>query len=100
MKEYEALRQQNLLITKKQYKILIIKVLISLILPALICIGGLFMMVFTSESTLFFCGLTLFCLGGVILVFMAYLVIDEFTPTILLYRHYKKHPEDFEDEID
>lgn len=100
MKEDETLRQQNILIIKKRYRILLVKMLISLILPAIVCIGGLFMMIFASESSLLFIGLALMCLGAAILIFMGIYFVEEYSAKLQTYRRYIKRSEDFDGELD
>ena len=100
MNEKEYLEKIGDLITEMQYKIIIIKMCIILTVSSLICLGGMaVMMIFESNRTSFWIGLALFLFGTFLLIFDAFFLRDEYSEKIHLYRHYKKHPEYFDSNV-
>lgn len=99
MKEKEYLNQLGFLITETQYKTIILKMCIILTVSVLICLGGMILMLVTSSRTLLIIGLIIFVLGGFLLIFDTFFLVIKYAAKIQLYRHYKKHPEDFETDL-
>lgn len=100
MKEKEYLSQLGFLITKTQYKTILLKICVILTISVLVCLSGMILMLATSNRTLLFIGLIIFVLGGFLLIFDSFFLVIKYAAKIQLYRHYKKHPEDFETDVE
>ena len=100
MKEEEYLRHNSILITDKQYKLIIIKIVILLTISIIICLSGFtVMMIFEGRKALFVTGLTMFAISPLLFIFDIFFIMTRYAAKLQLYRHYKKYPKDFESEI-
>ncbi|MBS1416524.1 MAG: hypothetical protein HPY94_05255 [Clostridia bacterium] len=99
MNEAEWMKKQGQLLTKKQYFKLLIFVIgfIAISLISVIAGGGVIAMLAQNESV-FIVG---FVIGviGFILFLISLIVAFKNWPKIMLYRHYQKYPEDFDNDI-
>ncbi len=99
MREVDYLRQNNILITSKQYKLILIKIVLMLIIFTTICIGGGLLMILACSEGLVLTGLILFLIGIILLVFSYFYIMIKYASKIQLYRHYKKFPDDYNAEV-
>lgn len=99
MNEKEHLRQLGFLVSEKQYKKILIILYTTLIITALVGFSGMLIMLLSSSRTLLLVGLAIFASGGILLGFESFFLVIKYAAKIQLYRHYKKHPEDFETDV-
>ena len=100
MQELKYLKQKEILITDKQYKIILVKISIIMTISGIICLGGMaVMMIFENNRTLFIIGLSMFAISPCLFIFDVFFIMTKYAAKIQLYRHYKKYPQDFESEI-
>ena len=101
MNDIEELRKSGLLLTDKQYKKLLAVALIMVILPnAFVLTGGLLAIFATDFSKygfeIFISGMVLAGVNFVIMLFNLFYIWVQILPRLNLYRDYKKHPQDYE----
>ncbi len=99
MKEIDFLKQKNILITQKQFRIIIIKMCVIFLITMIITIVGILLMVITSKAELFYIGLALFVGGGILFVIDFFFIMIRYSAKVQFYLHYKKYPEDFDNDI-
>lgn len=98
MTEKELMQKEGRLFTDKQYRKCLCLIIGALVVSGLIGLsGGIFAIVSTTATNVIIGGVVL--LVGVVLLLISTIFAFKYAGKIQLYRHYKKHPEDFENEV-
>lgn len=99
MREIDYLKQNNILITTKQYKAIITKIFLMLIIFTIVIMAGVILMIVEFSEVIFFTGLILLLIGIALLIFSYFYIMFKYAAKIQLYRHYKKFPDDYNGDI-
>ena len=93
MNELEWLRKRGVLITKKQYKILLLKMYFLVIMSCLITLSGMAIMIFSEKESLIIAGVSIFIAGFIFMIFCFFYVMCRYAVKLQTYRDFKKRPE-------
>lgn len=98
MNDTEEFQTKDILITKKQYKKLIVKMIVMITVPCVFVLIGGILAILASDMPKF--GYEVFISGGVlfgvsflIMLFNLFYSMLKYMPKLYLYRELKKHPE-------
>ena len=98
MREEDMMRKDKQLFTEKQYKKCLFVVISILSLSSLIMLVGIIVTLVTDVPKTIITGVIIGAIGFVLLMVSVVITLRQ-AGKIQLYRHYKKHPEEFENEI-
>lgn len=98
MNEAEWMKKQGQLLTKKQYLKLLIFVIGFIAISLISVIAGGVIAMLAQKESVFIVGFVIGAIGF-ILFLISLIVAFKNWPKIMLYRHYQKYPEDFDNDI-
>lgn len=98
MNEAEWMKKQGQLLTKKQYLKLLIFVIGFIAISLISVIAGGVIAMLAQKESVFIVGFVIGAMGF-ILFLISLIVAFKNWPKIMLYRHYQKYPEDFDNDI-
>ncbi|MGI6280231.1 MAG: hypothetical protein ACOYJS_06715 [Acutalibacteraceae bacterium] len=99
MTEADLMRKEGQLFTEKQYRKCFSLIVISLVVSGLITLTGAIIAIATTVANIVIVGIVIGAIGFTMLM-ICLVFVFRYSAKIQLYRHYKKHPEDFEKEIE
>ena len=92
------MKKQGQLLTKKQYLKLLIFVIGFIAISLISVIAGGVIAMLAQKESVFIVGFVIGAIGF-ILFLISLIVAFKNWPKIMLYRHYQKYPEDFDNDI-
>lgn len=98
MKESDLMIRDGLLFTDEQYKKCFRFIIVSLVFSGAITLIGAFIAILATKGDIVVTGVIVGGLGFVLLMISLISALKK-SSKIQLYRHFKKHPEDFDSQI-
>lgn len=99
MNEADMMRKDGKLFTNKQYKKCLFVVISSLVISGIITFAGLIVALATNYSNIIIAGVIIGAVGFVLLMISLVFTLKQ-AGKIQLYRYYKKHSEDFNNDVE
>jgi multisubunit Na+/H+ antiporter MnhB subunit len=90
---------KDYLFTEKQYKKCWSLIITSLVISGIITFAGFLIMVLADNADVIITGLIVGIVGFILLMISGVYVFKN-AARLDLYRHFKKHPEDFENDLE
>lgn len=106
MKDTEQLKNETEILTKKQYKSILIKMWIMLIATGIVCLIGGSLIIFADDvsvnhiNQIAISGVAIFIIGCALFLFVFVYSSFKYMPKLYLYRYFKKYPQDVKSTLE